>query len=94
VLPTSAFGTVDAGWVFTIGLTGQNGFNADQARGFSQPAGTDTFGVCPVGDTAAICTAPPSTMPEVIDTITPTGVSQASELNPTIGPVVLSGVGP
>ena len=94
VLPTSAFGTVGAGWVFTVGLTGQNGFSGDQARGFTQPAGPNTFGVCPVGDSATICTADPSTMPEMIDTITPTGVTQATELNPTLGPVVLSGVGP
>jgi glucoamylase len=94
VLPTSAFGTVGAGWVFTVGLTGQNGFSADQARGFTQPAGADTFGVCPVGDTAAICSVNPSTMPEAIDTITPIAVSQATELDPTLGPVVLSGVGP
>jgi glucoamylase len=94
VLPTSAFGTVGAGWVFTIGLTGQNGFSPDNARGFTQPAGADTFGVCPVGDTAAICAKDPSTMPEAIDTITPPGVDQATELDPTTGPVVLSGVGP
>jgi glucoamylase len=94
VLPTSAFGTVGTGWVFTVALTGQNGYSSDLARGFTQPAGADTFGVCPVGDTAPICSADPSTMPEVIDTITPTGVSQDTELNTTLGPVVLSGVGP
>ena len=33
-------------------------------------------------------------MPEVMDTITPTGVSQATELDPVPGPVVLQGVGP
>ena len=27
-----------------------------------------------------------------MDTITPAGVSQATELNPTVGPVVLQGV--
>ena len=31
-------------------------------------------------------------MPKVIDTITPPGVSQATELNPALGPVVLQGV--
>jgi glucoamylase len=94
VLPTSAFGTVGAGWVFTVSLTGQNGSSADNARGFTQPAGDFTFGVCPTGDTATICSTDPGTMPEAIDTITPTGVSQATELDPTLGPVVLSGVGP
>jgi glucoamylase len=92
VMPTSAFGTVGTGWVFTVALTGQNGFSADQARGFTQPAGGFTFGVCPTGDTAAICSLDPNTMPEVIDTITPPGVFQADELNPQPGPVVLQGV--
>jgi glucoamylase len=94
VLPASAFGTVGAGWTFTVGLTGQNGFSADNARGFTQPAGGYTFGVCPVGDTAAICAVDPSSLPEAIDTITPADVDQATELDPTLGPVVLSGVGP
>jgi glucoamylase len=93
-LPTSAFGTVGPGWVFTVALTGQDGFSADNARGFTPLAGADTFGVCPAGDTAQICTLNPSTMPEAIDTITPAGVNQATELDPTAGPVVLSGVGP
>jgi glucoamylase len=94
VMPTSAFGTVGSGWIFTVALTGQNGFSSDQARGFTQPAGPDTFGVCPSGDTAAICSLSPSSMPEAIDTITPTGVTQDTELNPALGPVVLQGVGP
>jgi glucoamylase len=31
-------------------------------------------------------------VPTVMDTITPTGVSQSTELDPTRGPVVLRGV--
>jgi hypothetical protein len=31
-------------------------------------------------------------MPEVMDTVTPPSVSQATELNPVNGPVVLQGV--
>ncbi|MGA2924868.1 MAG: glucodextranase DOMON-like domain-containing protein [Solirubrobacteraceae bacterium] len=92
VLPQSAFGTVASGWTFTVALTGQNGFSADQARGFTTTPGQYTFGVCPVGLNQPICSADPSTMPEVIDTITPPGVSQATELNPLDGPVVLHGV--
>ena len=92
ILPTSAFGTVTHGWTFTAALTGQNGFSSDQARGFTQYPSAFSFGVCPTGDTAAICEQPPSTMPEVIDTITPSGVSQSTELNPLNGPVVLQGV--
>ena len=35
ILPKSAFGTVGAGWVFTVALTGQDGFSTDQARAFA-----------------------------------------------------------
>jgi glucoamylase len=92
ILPTSAFGTVTSGWTFTVALTGQDGFSKDQARAFTQYPGGFTFGVCAQGGTEPICNADPETMPEVMDTITPTGVDQATELNPLNGPVVLQGV--
>ena len=92
VLPTSAFGTVGHGWVFTVALTGQNGFSPDQARGFAPARGPSRSASARSGGTAAICSVDPSTMPEVIDTITPAGVNQTTELDPTLGPVVLQGV--
>jgi glucoamylase len=73
-------------------LTGQDGFSSDQARGFTPTAGSFSFGVCPPGGTAPICSADPATMPKAIDVITPAGVSQATELNPTLGPVVIQPV--
>jgi glucoamylase len=93
VLPTSAFGTVGSGWTFTVALTGQDGFNADQARGFlKNPDGFD-FGVCAAGDTTdTICSVNPNNVANVIDTIPPAGVSQASEWNLTTGTAVLQGV--
>jgi glucoamylase len=93
IVPQSVFGTVGPGWVFTVALTGQNGFNTYQARDFTQPGQDFTFGVCPTSDTTdAICTFDPNLVPKVMDTITPSGVSQATELNPTLGPVMLQGV--
>ncbi len=92
VLPTSAFGTVTSGWVFTVTLTGQDGFSADQARAFTATPGPYTFGVCASGNTSPICSVAPTTVPKVMDTITPPGVSQAKELDPTLGPVTLQGV--
>ena len=92
VLPASAFGTVGSGWAFTATLTGQDGFSADQARAFTATPGAYSFGVCASGATAPICSVDPSTVPKVLDTITPPGVSQATELDPTLGPVVLHGV--
>ena len=92
ILPQSTFGTVTSGWVFTVALTGQDGFNANQARNFTQPAGAFTFGVCPANDNASICTFNPNNVPNVIDTITPPGVSQDTELDPTLGAVELQGV--
>ena len=92
VVPRSAFGSVGSGWVFTVTLTGQDGFSADQARAFTATPGAFTFGVCAPGGTSPICSVDPSTVPKVMDTITPTGVSQATELDPTLGRVVLQGV--
>ncbi|HEX3802590.1 MAG TPA: glucodextranase DOMON-like domain-containing protein [Solirubrobacteraceae bacterium] len=92
IVPQSVFGTVGSGWVFTLALAGQNGFNSYQARDFTATAGAYTFGVCAPDGTSPICSFNPSTVPYVIDTITAPGVSQATELNPTLGPVELSGV--
>ena len=40
-LPEAEFGTPAAGWTFTVAITGQNGYNADQAISFTPtPAGT------------------------------------------------------
>jgi glucoamylase len=92
VVPTSAFGTVGSGWVFTVTLTGQDGFSADQARAFTATPGADTFGVCAPGGTSPICSVDPSTVPKIMDTIPPPGVSQDTELDPIPGPVVIQGV--
>lgn len=75
-----------------MALTGQDGFSGDQARGFTPTPGDFTFGVCAPGASAQICAADPATVPKVMDTIVPSGVSQAAELNPTLGPVVLHGI--
>jgi len=91
-LPESAFGTPASGWTFTVAITGQNGFNGDQAISFTTNPGGFTLGVCPVGGSEPICALPTGSVPEVMDTITPAGVSQATELNPVNGPVVLQGV--
>ena len=92
VMPRASFGDVVPGWTFTLALTGQDGFSSDGARAFTQPAGAFTFGVCPVGGTEPICSVDPSTVPKVMDTITPSGVSQSNELDPTLGAVELQGV--
>jgi len=92
VLPRAAFGDPAAGWVFTLALTGQDGFSSDQARGFTPTAGGFTFGVCAPGGTQPICSVDPNTVPKVMDTITPAGVDQGTELNPLNGAVKLQGV--
>jgi glucoamylase len=91
-LPEAAFGTPGSGWGFTVVLTGQDGFSPDQARGFAQPAQPFLFGVCAPGGSAPICSVDPSTVPKAVDVITPAGVSQATELDPTLGPVVIQPV--
>jgi len=91
-LPEAQFGTPGSGWGFSVVLTGQDGFSADQARAFAPTAQAFAFGVCAPGGTAAICSADPSTVPKAVDVITPPGVSQATELDPTLGPVEIQPV--
>jgi glucoamylase len=91
-LPASEFGTPASGWSFAVVLTGQDGFSGDQARGFAATPQPFLFGVCAPGGPSPICTADPGTMPEAMDVITPAGVDQATELDPTLGPVVIHAV--
>jgi glucoamylase len=91
-LPAAEFGTPTSGWTFTVAITGQNGFSTDQAISFTTNPGAFTLGVCPVGGTEPICSLSTSAVPEVMDTVTPPGVSQDTELDPTLKPVVLQGV--
>ena len=91
-LPEAQFGTPASGWGFSVVLTGQDGFGTDQARNFTATPGGFTFGVCAPGGTAPVCKADPGTVPKAVDVITPAGVSQAAELDPTLGPVVIQPV--
>jgi glucoamylase len=91
-LPEAQFGTPGSGWGFSVVLTGQDGFSPDLARAFTATPGAYTFGVCATGNTAPICSVDPTTVPQAMDVITPPGVSQATELNPTLGPVVIQPV--
>ena len=91
-LPEAQFGTPGSGWGFSVVLTGQDGFGTDQARNFTAIPGGFTFGVCAAGGTAPVCSADPNTVPKAVDVLTPTGVSQAAELDPTRGPVVIQPV--
>ena len=91
-LPEAQFGTPGPGWAFSVVLTGQDGFQPDQARAFTPTPGAFTFGVCAPGGTSPVCFADPGSVPRAIDVITPSGVSQGAELDPTLGPVVIQPV--
>jgi glucoamylase len=91
-LPEAQFGTPGSGWGFTVVLTGQDGFQPDQARTFAPTPQPFQFGVCASGGSAKICTFPPTAVPKAMDVITPAGVSQATELDPTLGSVVIQPV--
>ena len=92
-VPTSSLGgTPGSGWGFTVVLTGQDGFSPDQARAFTATPGAFSFGVCATASTDPHCTADPSTVPKAMDVITPSGVNQSTELDYTLGPVVIQGV--
>jgi glucoamylase len=91
-LPEAQFGTPASGWGFSVVLTGQDGFSPDQARAFTATASGFSFGVCAPGGTSAVCSADPGTVPKAVDVLTPSGVAQATELDPTLGPVTIQPV--
>ena len=91
-LPEAQFGTPGADWAFSVVLTGQDGFSSDQARAFTTNPGSYSFGVCATGGSGPLCSVDPSTVPKAMDVITPPGVSQATELDPALGPVVIQPV--
>jgi glucoamylase len=91
-LPEAQFGTPSSGWGFSVVLTGQDGFSPDQARGFAPTPQSFLFGVCAPNGTAPICKVDPNTVPKAVDVMTPPGVSQATELDPTLGAVTIAPV--
>jgi glucoamylase len=91
-VPEAAFGAPASGWGFTVVLTGQDGFSPDQARAFTATPGAFTFGVCAPNGSAPVCSVNPTTVPKAVDVITPADVSQATELDPTLGPVAIQPV--
>jgi glucoamylase len=57
-VPAAALGgTPGPGWGFTVVLTGQDGFSADQARGFTATPEPFQFGVCSAASLDPHCTA-------------------------------------
>jgi hypothetical protein len=93
-VPTASLGgQPTSGWGFTVVLTGQDGFSADQARGFAATPQPFSFGVCPAASADPHCTANPVTVPKIIDVLTPPGVLQSDELDYTVhNPVTVRGV--
>jgi glucoamylase len=91
-VPEAQFGTPGPGWSFSVVLTGQDGFSSDQARAFAATPQAFAFGVCATGGSSPICSVDPSTVPRAVDVLTPAGVSQVTELDPTQGPVVIQPV--
>ena len=92
-VPTASLGgTPAAGWTFTVVLTGQDGFSPDQARSFAPTPQPFQFGVCAAASADPHCTFNPNSVPKALDVIPPTGVSQSTELDYTLGPVVLQGI--
>jgi glucoamylase len=92
IVPVASFGTPGPGWTFTVVLHGQDGFSPDRARGFQPTPQEFQFGVCAPGGTSPICAVDPGTVPKAMDVLTPPGVDQAAELDPTDPPVEIAGV--
>ncbi|WP_345761184.1 glucodextranase DOMON-like domain-containing protein [Diaminobutyricibacter sp. McL0608] len=87
-------GTPATGWTFAVTLTGQDGTHGvDQTRGFTSTPGQYSFGVCGSGASSPLCAGDPNAVPKVMDTITPSGVTQSDELNFLVhSPVVVQGL--
>ncbi|WP_211357057.1 glucodextranase DOMON-like domain-containing protein [Nocardioides rubriscoriae] len=93
IVPLAALGTPGPGWSFTVVLHGQDGFSPDQARGFQQLPQGYQFGLCRSADVVSpICGIDPASAPKAVDVLTPAGVDQGIELDPTLGPVRIAGV--
>jgi carbohydrate-binding DOMON domain-containing protein len=79
---TALGGTPGSGWTFAVTLTGQDGTHGvDQTRSFTSTPGQYSFGVCAPGGSSPFCAADPNTVPKVMDTIPPAGVTQSDELD-------------
>src|SRR5499427_968568 len=57
-------GTPASGWIFTVVLTGQDGFSSDQARGFQTTPQDFQFGVCATVSLDPHCTFDPGMVPK------------------------------
>jgi glucoamylase len=91
-LPAAQLGTPGAGWSFSVVLTGQEGSSDGFARTFAPTPQQYQFGVCAAGDPSPICSVDPNSVAKAMDVITPDGVSQVTELDPTLGTPVVHGV--
>jgi glucoamylase len=90
---TALGGAPATGWAFTVTLTGQDGTHGpDQTRDFAATPQPYAFGVCAADSSTPPCLVDPNTVPKVMDLLTPSGVSQATELTYVPGPVVLQAV--
>ncbi|GCF08711.1 glucodextranase DOMON-like domain-containing protein [Dictyobacter arantiisoli] len=91
-VPKAILGTPTSSWGFTVTLTGQDGYSPDQARAFTTTPGAYSFGICQTANNDPHCTVDPTTVPKIMDTLTPNGVSQSDELDYTKHTVVLQAV--
>jgi glucoamylase len=93
-VPKAALGgTPGSGWGFAVVLTGQDGFSADQARGFTPTPEGFQFGVCAAASADPHCTFDPGRVPKAVDVLTPAGTLQSDELDYTVhSPVTIAPV--
>jgi glucoamylase len=92
-VPTASLGgTPASGWGFAVVLTGQDGYSPDQARSFASTPQSYQFGVCATSSSDPHCTVDPNTVPKAMDVLVPGGVDQSTELDYTLGPVVIQDV--
>ena len=90
-LPEAQFGTPGSGWGYRV-LTGQDGFQPDQARAFTATAGAFSFGVCaPAGRVRSAPSIPRPCRRRWTSSLR-LASTRDTELDPTHGSVVIQPV--
>ena len=91
IVPVAALGTPGPGWTFTVVLHGQDG-SPRTGRAASSRHRRSFSSACARRAGPARSAQWTRTVPKAMDVLTPAGVDQAAELDPTAPPVEIAGI--
>ena len=84
-LPAAELGQPASGWSFSVVLTGQDGFSPTRRAASRRHRRSSRSASAPPATRRRSARSTPHGVPKAVDVITPDGVSQATELDPTQG---------